>query len=84
MLGMDKQQETTARTDFGIPSTLRRCGLEEGLTQAQAARRVGVTQATFSYWESGNRVPSTPHLLRLVEASLLDLNTVSHREDSLS
>ena len=81
---MDEQQQTAGRTDFGIPSTLRRCRLEAGLTQAQAAKEVGVSQAAYSFWESGDRVPSTPHLLRLLETSLLDLNTVSHRENSLS
>ena len=31
---------------------------EDGLTQAQLAERVGVSQATVSQWESGTRTPS--------------------------
>ena len=30
----------------------------DGLTQAQLAERVGVSQATVSQWEGGTRVPS--------------------------
>jgi len=47
----------------------RRCGL----TQAELARRAGVTQSVISAYESGARQPSLPTLARLVAAIGLEL-----------
>lgn len=40
-----------------------------GLTQAELARRAGVTQSVISAYESGARQPSLPTLARLVAAT---------------
>ena len=37
----------------------------DGLTQAQLARRVGVSQATVSQWESGMRAPTAEAVVAL-------------------
>ncbi len=47
----------------------RRCGL----TQAELARRAGVTQSVISAYESGAGQPSLPTLTRLVAATGLEL-----------
>ncbi len=44
-----------------------------GLTQAELARRAGVTQSVVSAYESGARQPSLPTLARLVAATGLEL-----------
>jgi predicted nucleotidyltransferase len=43
------------------------------LTQAELARRAGVTQSVISAYESGARQPSLPTLARLVAATGLEL-----------
>jgi uncharacterized protein len=48
---------------------LREARTEAGLTQAEVARRAGVTQSVISAYESGDREPSLPTLVRLVEAT---------------
>lgn len=42
----------------------RRCS---GLSQQEAAARVGVTQGTWSRWESGKHAPKAEHLGPLSE-----------------
>jgi len=44
-----------------------------GLTQAELARRVGITQSVVSVYESGRRQPSFPLLVTLVAATGFDL-----------
>ena len=38
-----------------------------GLTQAEAAKKVGVTQSSISYWEKGKTTPSVESLFRMAE-----------------
>lgn len=59
-------------TDAG--SLLRAARHRRGLTQAELASRAGVTQSVVSTYESGNRQPSLPMLMRLVEAAGLELH----------
>lgn len=40
---------------------------EKGLTQAQLADQLGVKQSTIAMWESGDRVPGKPELIRHIE-----------------
>ena len=38
----------------------------KGLTQDEAAQRVGVTKQCWSLWESGARVPHSQHMRKLM------------------
>jgi uncharacterized protein len=58
--------------------TLRRARREAGLSQAELARRAGVTQSVVSAYESGARQPSVPMLQRLVNATGQDLELILH------
>ena len=42
-----------------VPSSLKLTRIKAGLLQRQIGRRLGVTHATISYWESG-KMPITP------------------------
>ena len=48
---------------------LREARRRAGLTQAQLGQRAAVTQSVISAYESGQRQPSLPTLLRLLRAS---------------
>ena len=50
-------------------SLLRSARRAAGLTQAELARRAGVTQSVISAYESGRREPALSTLMRLVEAT---------------
>ncbi len=50
-------------------SVVREARRAAGLTQAELARRAGVTQSVVSAYESGRREPALSTLVRLVEAA---------------
>jgi predicted nucleotidyltransferase/DNA-binding XRE family transcriptional regulator len=50
-------------------SVLRSARKAAGLTQAELARRAGVTQSVISAYEAGRREPSVATLSRLVDAA---------------
>jgi predicted nucleotidyltransferase/DNA-binding XRE family transcriptional regulator len=50
-------------------SVLRTARKAAGLTQAELARRAGVTQSVVSAYESGRREPAVSTLSRLIEAT---------------
>lgn len=54
-------------------SLLREARQRSGLSQAELARRAGVTQSVISAYESGQRQPALPTLARLIEAAGLEL-----------
>ena len=49
--------------DFG--QILKKLRLQEGLTQAQLADRLGITKAVVSYYELHERTPSPEILIKL-------------------
>jgi type I restriction enzyme M protein len=49
----------------GLGPAIRRARLREGLTQADVAEEVGVSQAQVSTWETGRHKPSDEQLARL-------------------
>lgn len=69
-------------TDAG--SLLRRARKAAGLTQAELARRAGVTQSVISAYEAGRREPAVSTLSRLVEATgaTLRLDIGPHQAES--
>ena len=59
-----------------------RCKRRElGLTQEQAARRLGVSPAAVSKWESGQSLPDTPLFALLARLLHTDLNTLLSFEE---
>ncbi len=50
-------------------SLLRRCRQRAGLTQRQLARSAGTSAASICLYESGDRIPRTDTLMRLVAAT---------------
>lgn len=41
--------------------------IKAGMSQTEAARRLGVDQSTVSYWETGKKTPRASKLARLAE-----------------
>lgn len=46
---------------------IREARLRKALTQEEVARKMGVTQAAVSQWETGVTIPQTRDLLKLSE-----------------
>ena len=63
-------------------SLLREARTKAGLSQAELARRAGVTQSVVSAYESATRQPSLPMLDRLVSATGLELEIQVRRRSS--
>jgi transcriptional regulator with XRE-family HTH domain len=59
---------------------LRERRLAHGLTQAEVASNLGVSQATISLWETGNSLPDAPQLEALRE--LLQISSVAEPSDA--
>ncbi len=69
-------------TATSAASLLREARQSAGLSQAELARRAGVTQSVISAYESGSRQPSLPTLARLVAAAGCDLDVQVRRPGS--
>ena len=54
--------------------TLKKLRTEKGISQQGLAKRMFVTNATVSRWESGNRLPDAKMISRLAEALDADVN----------
>ena len=65
-----------SRPRFREPTALTRARVAAGLTQAQAAKRLGVSQSSYSMIESGGRSPSVDlaqRIARVVGRSVAEL-----------
>ena len=58
---------------------LRRKLAEAGLTQAQAARKIGATSGMMSNWVQNKRVPEPPNVDKLAELLAVDPNEMQTR-----
>lgn len=47
------------------PRKLKAWRKGEGLTQAKAAERLGVSQACYCDWENGKKAPTHPHAIKI-------------------
>lgn len=72
----------TVRTSQQLPALLRAFRKQAGLTQAAAARRLGVTQQTLSALERNAEKVSVDRLLQLL--SILDVELVLHQGNESS
>jgi len=64
------ESDPMTRAEFG--RRFKAAREARGLSQAQAAARVGVPQPRIAEYESGFRVPPVPRLLELIEVLELD------------
>jgi transcriptional regulator with XRE-family HTH domain len=62
--------------DMAMDSPLRRWRRKHGVTQEQLAQRCGVTKNTVARWEQADRIPSGPHVRRLVEITGLSADAL--------
>lgn len=61
-------RNTTGSSPSGLGLRVRELRLRQGLTMAQLAERIGVTQPAISQWESGRERPGRESLMKLAEA----------------
>ncbi len=67
-----------------LSSAIRAARLESRLTQGELAARVGVTQSTISFWESGVETPTVEHLILLaVELPVIIEHFQGHERELL-
>lgn len=59
-----------------IGSFLKELRNEKGITQEQAAEKLGVTQRTVSRWETGNNMPDISMLVYLAEFYDVDVREI--------
>lgn len=52
---------------MSIATTLATARIKAGITQTEAARRLGINQSTVSYWETGKKMPRASKLARLAD-----------------
>ena len=69
-------------SDFRPGSLLRAARRQAGLSQAEFAKRAGVTQSVVSAYETAARQPSMQTLARLIAASGLELEVGLRRPES--
>lgn len=66
-----------ARAVYGIyPNRLRQVRLKRGLTQADAAQKLGVGSSLLSCWETGAREPRASDVKKLLTLYRLPFETL--------
>ena len=60
---------------------LKELRLEEGLSQEQLAKRVGLTHTAIGLWELGKRVPNLDAVILLAEYFKVSLDYMAGLED---
>ena len=66
-----------------LSQAIRAARTERALTQGELAARIGVTQGTISFWESGTETPRVEHLIALALELPEIINGFSGRERDL-
>ena len=56
---------------------LREWRIGLGLTQEGAAKRLGVSQASWCDWENGKKTPQLPHALRLAKITQIPIEELA-------
>ncbi len=52
-------------SEGSLSQAIRAARTQRSLTQGELAARLGVSQGTISFWESGNETPRVEHLIAL-------------------
>ena len=47
--------------------TMKAARVNAGLTQAEAASKIGIAQSTLKNWENGTTCPKSPYFMKLCE-----------------
>jgi transcriptional regulator with XRE-family HTH domain len=71
---MPQEHMTRAKLALHLGAVAREARLKAGLTQEEAAERIGVVTEVYGRLERGHMLPSLPTLLRLCRALALDAN----------
>lgn len=71
-------RDTETRTRLGERLRVRR--LQLGLTQEEAAERIGIKRDTYSRWEQGRNFPDIDHLRATQEAFGIELTDLAVQE----
>lgn len=50
---------------MSIGKTIKELREERGITQAELAKQIGVTQDSISLWEKNKRIPNTQYIIAL-------------------
>lgn len=66
-----------------LPKAIREARKKCGLTQAEMADQLGVSQATISFWENGTETPSLENYLKLVNLVPEIFNLLAEQETDL-
>ena len=70
-----------------IGKMILECRLEKGMTQAELAEKVGVSDKTISKWEKGNSLPKVSVFVNLADAlgiSVSELASCERKEPELT
>lgn len=71
---MPQVHKTQAKLALHLGTVAREARQKAGLTQEEAAERVGIATEVYGRLERGNMLPSLPTLLRLCRALAVDAN----------
>ncbi len=66
-----------------LPKAIREARKKCGLTQVEMAMRLGVSQATVSFWENGTETPSLDNQVKLVSLVPDIFNLLAEQETDL-
>lgn len=50
---------------FALPDKIKELRKKSGYTQAELARKLGLTRSSINSWEMGLSIPSTPYIIEL-------------------
>lgn len=66
-----KESDLMKNTNI-FPQRLKELRLKKGLTQTELGKKLGISQKSYSHWESGKTEPSLENLIKL--ADLLEVS----------
>ena len=65
---------------MNIAAALATARNNAGLTQTEAARRLGVNQSAVSFWESGKRLPRASMLVKMSDLYCCSIDKLMGRD----
>ena len=63
-----------------FPQRLKELRLEKGLTQTELANMLGISQKSYSHWETGKNEPNLENLIKLADLLEVSLDWLFGRE----